>query len=137
MKQAEMHFLQLHKQATHGHSKQSLAQTRYSPVTFSVNDTSIHEEQINQIKIQSRTNTVNPSICPRNETSKPSMKPINGDVPSVICSEVKAAEDEYLGKDKTMAANNLKHSPNDKESETETESPSVIYSEVVAAEDEY
>ena len=28
MKQAELHFLQKHRQTTHGHSKQSLAQTR-------------------------------------------------------------------------------------------------------------
>ena len=58
MKQAEMHFLQKHRQTTHGHSKQSLAQTRYSPVTSRVYDASIHEEEIDQIETQSRANTI-------------------------------------------------------------------------------
>ena len=92
MKQAEMHFLQLHRQPTHGYSKQSFAQSKYSPVTFRVCDTSIREEETNQIEIQSRTNTVNPSICPRNKASKPSVNPIIGDVPNVICSKVKPDE---------------------------------------------
>ena len=43
------------------------------------------------------------------------------DVPRVICSEVKAAEDEHLGKDETIAANDSKHLPSDKESETEVD----------------
>ena len=73
-------------------------------------------EEINQIETQSRAKTVNPSMCLKEKTSKPSIKPINGDISSVICSEVKADKDEYLGKNETMAANDLKHLPNDKES---------------------
>ena len=61
-------------------------------------------EEINQIETQSRAKTVNPSMCLKEKTNKPSIKPINGDVLSVICSEVKAAEDEHLGKDETVAA---------------------------------
>ena len=73
----------------------------------------------------------------KRKTSKPSIKPINGDVPSVICSEVKAAEDEHLGKDETVAADDSKHLPSDKESETEADVPRVICSEVKATEDEH
>ena len=36
-------------------------------------------------------------------------------LPSVISSEVKADKDEYLGKNETMAANDLKHLPNELE----------------------
>ena len=78
-------------------------------------------EEITQIETQSRAKTVNPSMCLKEKTNKPSIKPINGDVLSVICSEVKAAEDEHLGKDETIAANDSKHLPSDKESETEVE----------------
>ena len=78
-------------------------------------------EEINQIETQSRAKTVNSSMCLKEKTSKPSIKPINGDVPSVICSEVKAAEDEHLGKDEIIAANDSKHLPSDKESETEVD----------------
>ena len=94
-------------------------------------------EEINQIETQSRAKTVNPSMCLKEKTNKPSIKPINGDVPSVICSEVKAAEDEHLGKDEAVAADDSKHLPSDKESETEADVPRVICSEVKATEDEH
>ena len=70
-----------------------------------------------KLKPKSRANTVNPSMCLREEASKPSIKPLNSDEASVICSKVKAAEDGHLGKDETIAANDSKHLPSDKESE--------------------
>ena len=86
MKQAGMHFLQLHRQATYGHNKQYLTQ----PMTFRVYDSSSREEETNQIKVQSRTGTVNPSICPRSKTSEPNVNPIIVDVPNMTGSKMKA-----------------------------------------------
>ena len=86
MKQAEMHFLQLLRQATYEHNKQYWTQ----PMTFRAYDPSSREEETNQIEVQSRTGTVNPSICPRSKTSEPNVNPIIVDVPNMTGSKMKA-----------------------------------------------
>ena len=75
-------------------------------MTFRMYDTSIHKEDTNQIRTQTWVNDVNPSMCLKEEASKPSIKSPNSDKPSVIHSKMKAAEDE-LPDEKSVIETNL------------------------------
>ena len=88
------------RQDIYGSGRQSPAQMMCSPAMYRTYDSSIHMEQISHIKTQTRVRDDSPSMCLKEEASKP----------------VEAAEEENLPEDETIAATDSKHFPSDKES---------------------
>ena len=88
------------RQDIYGFGRQTSAQLMCSPVTYRTYDNAIHMEQTSPIKAQTRVSDDSPSMCLKEEASKP----------------VEAAEEENLPEDETIAATDSKHLPSDKES---------------------
>ena len=96
------------RQNIYGFSEQSSVQMMYSPVMNKKGDNSIRMEQIYHIKAQTRVSNDNPSMCLKEEASKPDIESFKRVEPIVICSKVEAAEEENLVEDKTMATTDSK-----------------------------
>ena len=84
------------RQSIYGFSEQSSVQMMYSPVMYKTDDNSIRMEQISHIKAQIGVSNDNPNMCPDEEASKPSIESFESVEPGVICSKLKATEEEHM-----------------------------------------